>query len=189
MKDLEKVTATKINVPPVNDSSELITITGTREGIEKAEHEIRVCSDEQSKKAFERITIPKIYHPFIVGAHNENLNKMIAETGARINVPPASFAKDDIVIAGEKDGVMTAKAKIEKIYKEMEKRCTTVSVEVPKSQHKYVIGPKGSTIQEILQETGVSVEMPPSDTSTGTITLRGPHDRLGLGKFMLFNFS
>lgn len=106
---------------------------------------------------------------------------MIAETGARINVPPASSGKDEIVIAGEKEGVMTAKAKIEKIYKDMEKRCTTVSVEVPKSQHKYVIGQRGSTIQEILQETGVSVEMPPSDSS-GTITLRGPHDRLGLGK-------
>lgn len=54
-------------------------------------------------------------------------------------------------------------------------------MEVPKSQHKYVIGPRGSTIQEILKETGVSVEMPPSDSSTGTITLRGPHDKLGQG--------
>jgi hypothetical protein len=62
------------------------------------------------------------------------------------------------------------------------KRCTTVSVEVSKSQHKYVIGPRGSAIAEILQETGVSVEMPPSDTPTDTITLRGPHDKLGQGK-------
>lgn len=44
------------------------------------------------------------------------------------------------------------------------------------------MGPRASTIQEILKETGVSVEMPPSDSSIGTITLRGPHDRLGLGK-------
>ncbi|GLV35995.1 Dodeca-satellite-binding protein 1 [Carabus blaptoides fortunei] len=180
LRDLEKVTATKINVPPASDPSETVTITGTREGIEKAEHEIRVCSDEQSKKAFERINVPKIYHPFICGAMNENLNKMIQETGARINVPPTSSGKDEIVIAGEKDGVMIAKAKVEKIYKDMEKRCTTVSVEVPKSQHKYVIGPRGSTIAEILQLTGVSVEMPPNDSSTGTITLRGPHDKLGL---------
>lgn len=179
LKELEKSTATKINIPPVNETSDNITITGTREGIEKAEHEISVCSDERSKNTFERISIPKIYHPFICGAMNENLNKMIQETGARINVPPPSFGKDEIVIAGEKEGVMTAKAKVEQIYKEMEKKCTTVCVEVPKSQHKYVIGQKGSTIAEILAQTGVSVEMPASDT-TGTITLRGPHDRLGL---------
>ncbi|XP_018320346.1 vigilin [Agrilus planipennis] len=179
LKELEKVTATKIQVPNVNDMSDVLTITGTKEGIEKAEHEIRVTSDEQSKKAFERINIPKIYHPFILGAFNENLNAMIAETGARINVPPQSVMKDEIVIAGEKEGVLAAKAKIEAIYKDMEKRCTTVCVEVPKSQHKYVIGPKGGTIAEILQTTGVSVEMPSNDSSTGTITLRGPHDKLG----------
>lgn len=179
LKDLEQKTATKINVPGVQDQSDIIIITGTKEGIEKAEHEIRVISDEQSRKAFERITVPKIYHPFIYGAHNENLNAMMAETGARINIPPASVQQDEITIAGEKEGVLAAKQKIESIYKDMEKRCTTVSVEVPKSQHKYVIGPRGSTIAEILQTTGVSVEMPAADSATGTITLRGPQEKLG----------
>lgn len=47
LKDLEKTTATKINVPGVQDQSDIITITGTKDGIEKAEHEIRVISDEQ----------------------------------------------------------------------------------------------------------------------------------------------
>lgn len=41
------MTATKISVPSISDNSEIITITGTKEGIEKAEHEIRVCSEEQ----------------------------------------------------------------------------------------------------------------------------------------------
>ncbi|KAG7202071.1 hypothetical protein KM043_004746 [Ampulex compressa] len=179
LKDLEKTTATKINVPLVQDQSDLITITGTKEGIEKAEHEIRVISDEQSRKAFERVSVPKIYHPFIYGAHNENLNAMMLETGVRINIPPASVQENDITIAGEKEGVLAAKQKIENIYKDMKKRCTTVSVEVPKSQHKYVIGPRGSTIAEILQVTGVSVEMPAPDSPTGTITLRGPQEKLG----------
>ncbi|KAL2733690.1 vigilin isoform X1 [Vespula squamosa] len=179
LKDLEKTTATKINVPGVQDQSDIITITGTKDGIEKAEHEIRVISDEQSRKAFERITMPKIYHPFIYGAHNENLNAMMSETGARINIPPPSVQNNEITIAGEKEGVLLAKQKIEHIYKDMERRCTTVSVEVPKSQHKYVIGPRGSTIAEILQLTGVSVEMPAPDSTTGTITLRGPQEKLG----------
>jgi len=77
LKELEKVTATKISVPSMNDTSEVITITGTKEGIEKAEHEIRITSDEQSKKAFERIVVPKMYHPFVIGAYSENLTAMI----------------------------------------------------------------------------------------------------------------
>uniref|UniRef100_V5I8A8 Vigilin n=1 Tax=Anoplophora glabripennis TaxID=217634 RepID=V5I8A8_ANOGL len=186
LRELEKTTATKILIPPMNDTSDVITINGTKEGIEKAEHEIRVTSDQQSKKASERINIPKHFHPFIVGPNNKNLNLLIEETGAKINVPPPSVMKDEIFIAGEKEGVMAAKARIEEIYKNMEKKSTTVSVEVPKSQHKYVIGPKGQTIAEILETTGVRVEMPQSYLATGTITLRGPHEKLGLALSVVY---
>uniref|UniRef100_A0A182NM90 K Homology domain-containing protein n=1 Tax=Anopheles dirus TaxID=7168 RepID=A0A182NM90_9DIPT len=179
LRELERSTTTKINVPRINEESDAITILGTKEGIEKAEHEIRTMSDEQSRKAFERFSVPKIYHPFVLGAYGENLQKMMEETGAKINVPPQSVQKDEIIITGEKEGVLTAKARIEAIYKEMEKRCTSVGVEVVRAQHKYVYGPRGSTIQEILQTTGVSVEMPPNDSPSDTITLRGPQDKLG----------
>lgn len=74
----------------------------------------------QSKKAFERITVPKIYHPFITGANNEKLNQLQAETNTRINVPPPpSVDNEDITIAGEKEGVETAKNHIMRIYNEM----------------------------------------------------------------------
>lgn len=59
------------------------------------------------------------------------------------------------------------------------KNATTIAVEVKKSQHKYVIGPKGNTLQEILEKTGVSVEIPPTDSSSETVILRGEPDRLG----------
>lgn len=179
LREIEKMTATKINVPNISEESDIITVSGTKEGIEKAEHEIRTMSDEQSKKAFERVHVPKIYHPFILGPFNENSNSITEQTGARINVPPPSVLKDEIIITGEKDGVFKAKTIIEGIYRDMEKKCTTVCVEVPKAQHKYVIGPRGSSIQEILKATGVSVEIPSSETKSDTITLRGPHDKLG----------
>jgi len=54
-----------------------------------------------------------------------------------------------------------------------------ISVEVGKSQHKYIIGPRGLVLQEILQSTGVWVEVPQSDSNSSTITLRGPQEKLG----------
>lgn len=189
LKELERVTATKISMPSVSDQSDVITITGPKDGIEKAEHQIRVTSDEQSKKALERVSVPKMYHPFIVGPSNKNLQAMIEETGAKITVPPPSVQQDEIVISGEKEGVLAAKAKIELIYKEMERKCQTVCVEVPKPQHKYVIGPRGSTIAEILEMTGVSVEVPSNDSNSGTITLRGPQQKLGDALSMVYNKS
>lgn len=59
------------------------------------------------------------------------------------------------------------------------RKTTTISVEVKKSQHKYIVGPKGNTLQEILENTGVSVEMPPLDSASETIILRGEPDKLG----------
>merc|ERR1719211_702264 len=100
--------------------------------------------------------------------------------GVRINIPPLSVNKDELSIAGEKEGVEKIADKIKIIAKEMERKATTVSVEVKKSQHKYVIGPKGNAINEILAETGVFVEMPSSDSLSETITLRGPQEKLGL---------
>ena len=55
----------------------------------------------------------------------------------------------------------------------------TVSVEVKKSQHRYVIGPKGSNLNEILANTGVSVEVPSLENPSETITLRGAQEQLG----------
>lgn len=51
-----------------------------------------------------------------------------------------------------------------------------------------MIGPRGGTIAEILQQTGVSVEMPPGDSATGTIILRGPHEKLGIGKTNIYSY-
>merc|ERR1712165_427843 len=98
----------------------------------------------------------------------------------RINIPPLSVMKDEISVAGEKNGVLAVVEKIKEISKVLERKATTVSVEVKKSQHKYVIGPKGNAINEILQDTGVFVEMPSSDSTSETITLRGPQEKLGL---------
>lgn len=108
----------------------------------------------QAKLAFERLKIEHVYHPFIAGA---NASKIMEQTGARINIPPPSAQKDEITIAGEKDGVATAKETIMAIYEEKKRKTTTVSIEVKKSQHKYVIGPRGGTLQEILALTGKEI--------------------------------
>ncbi len=40
------------------------------------------------------------------------------QTGVRINVPPPSVMKNEIVVSGEKDGVQQAVTSIMKIYDE-----------------------------------------------------------------------
>jgi len=93
--------------------------------------------------------------------------------------------QDDISIVGEKEGVAKAVKSIKNDF-EAVKKYVTVSVEVGKTQHKYIIGKGRITINEILRETGVSVEMPPSDSPSETITLRGPAEALGTALTMVY---
>uniref|UniRef100_A0A3Q0SD73 Vigilin n=1 Tax=Amphilophus citrinellus TaxID=61819 RepID=A0A3Q0SD73_AMPCI len=179
LQELELKTATKIAIPRPDDLSANIRITGTKEGIEKARHEILLISAEQDKRAVERLSLEKAFHPFIAGAHNRLVQELSQDTGARISIPPSSLPKDEIVITGEKEAVALAVSRIRAIYEDKKRKTTTISVEVKKSQHKYIIGPKGNTLQEILEATGVSVEMPPLDSSSETIILRGEPDKLG----------
>uniref|UniRef100_A0A8C9WSE5 Vigilin n=1 Tax=Scleropages formosus TaxID=113540 RepID=A0A8C9WSE5_SCLFO len=179
LQELELKTATKIAIPRPEDPSANIRITGTKEGIEKARHEILLISAEQDKRAVERISLEKAFHPFVAGAYNRLVQEMSQETGARISIPPPSLAKDEIVITGEKEAVALAIARIRSVYEEKKRKTTTISVEVKKSQHKYIVGPKGNTLQEIMESTGVSVEMPPLDSDSETIILRGEPDKLG----------
>lgn len=67
-----------------------------------------------------------------------------------------------------------------------QRKSNTVAVEIAKSQHKYIIGPKGSGLSEILEAVGVSVEVPPNDSDSQTITLRGPAESLGTALTLVY---
>ncbi|KAF6114086.1 high density lipoprotein binding protein [Phyllostomus discolor] len=179
LQDLELKTATKIQIPRPDDASNQIRITGTKEGIEKARHEVLLISAEQDKRAVERLEVEKAFHPFIAGPYNRLVNEIMQETGTRINIPPPSVGRTEIIFTGEKEQLAQAVARIRRIYEEKKKKTTTIAVEVKKSQHKYVIGPKGNSLQEILDRTGVSVEIPPSDSASETVILRGEPEKLG----------
>ena len=60
------------------------------------------------------------------------------------------------------------------------RRTTTVSIDVPHAQHKYIAGARGAALQQILAETGVSVELPPfADEHNSSVTLRGEPAHIG----------
>jgi hypothetical protein len=108
LKQLQEKTCTNIQVPKPDQQSDLITITGPKDGVDLAIKEINSLLAEQSKTSSERLKIPKLYHPWIRGPFNETIDRIQAQTGAKINIPPidVSSDKEDIVITGEKEKVI-----------------------------------------------------------------------------------
>jgi predicted RNA-binding protein YlqC (UPF0109 family) len=187
LRELESETATKISVPPQNSQEETIRISGPREGIESAKHKLEVIAAEQAKIGFERIKVPKLYHPFIVGASGRNVEEWQAAFNCKIHVPPPSLNNDEIVLNGEKAGVETVRDKIYQIIHEKERTMTKLEVTIDKAKHKYIIGPRGKGIQEILALYDVSVEVPPLDNPSTSIVLRGSSLKLGEAVTMVYH--
>lgn len=118
LQELETRTATQISIPKVNDNVDKITISGPKDGIETAMHEIQLISDVQSKQAYEVLPVLKIYHPFINGPNGDYVKQMLMDyPDVRINIPPLSVMKDELSVAGEKNGVMSVVEKIKEISK------------------------------------------------------------------------
>lgn len=86
--------------------------------------------------------------------------------------------KNEIVIAGDQNAINAAKERIYEIYNNKKQNCESIHIVIKKCQHKYIIGPKGSVLNDIFKTTGVSIEMP-TDPDSEQIILRGEQEKLG----------
>ncbi|OQV12134.1 Vigilin [Hypsibius exemplaris] len=178
-QDLEALTATKIFVPRMDDPSDAIRITGPKEGLDVARDRIQAIYEEQSKKGAERLEIPKIYHPLIQGPHGKVVDALTQKTGVRINIPPPHVQKDEISISGEREAVAYVKNELLRLCSDIAQKSKEIQVEVPREQHRYIQGPRGVNLHSILETTGVWVELPPSNSDSNSVTLRGNPAKFG----------
>uniref|UniRef100_A0A8C4EZD5 Vigilin n=1 Tax=Dicentrarchus labrax TaxID=13489 RepID=A0A8C4EZD5_DICLA len=189
--DIMQRTGAHIELSLAKDQGLSIMVTGKLDSVMKARKEIVARLQTQASAT---VAIPKEHHRFVIGKNGEKLQELELKTATKIAIPRPDDPSANIRITGTKEGIEKARHEILLISAEqvsrgylskplftyiIKRKTTTISVEVKKSQHKYIIGPKGNTLQEILETTGVSVEMPPLDSGSETIILRGEPDKLG----------
>ena len=73
----------------------------------------------QAKLAFERVEVEYIYQPFISGPNGTTVQSIQDQTKTRINIPPYTMHKNELTIAGEKEGVALAKAQVLKMLRDL----------------------------------------------------------------------
>ncbi len=120
-----------------------------------------------------------MYHPFICGPYNRQLESWQGERGCKANIPPVSVDSDEIMLSGNREGVAWVRNEIYRLVSDFSKNMGKLDVQIDKAKHKYIIGQRGKGIQEILEKYMVSVEVPHLDSSSCNITLRGQHQNLG----------
>ena len=129
-------TNTKINIPPPSVQKDEITISGEKEGVAIAKDKILQIYKEKVDTMFINV------QDFTVQLYFCDLSLKYRTINLLWDIWMMVFVRICQCI----QCVMNSFFK--------ERRVTTVSIEVKKSQHKYVIGPKGHVLQEILATTG-----------------------------------
>ncbi|CAH8872733.1 unnamed protein product [Trichobilharzia szidati] len=186
LQELESSTMTRIIFPPNNAlDPNVVIVSGPRRGIIEAEQLIHEIVNRQSQQGFERLSIPKIYHPFICGPNSQFVNDLKSRTDTKINIPPPSVPVDEITVSGKREGVAQAVKEIKAIYQERLETTKTMVLKVARSQHRIIYGQRGSGVADIMAQTGVSVELP-LDDGNEEIVLRGKPEDLGRAVSMVY---
>jgi len=192
LKALERETGAKISVPKISDEAkeEPIVITGAKEAMQEAKARIEKISAGQFERHRETFNAPIWTHPFIRGGNDSNLNALKTKYGiVAIDVPPPSAEKTEVVVRGPEKGAVAAAIELKELVKRKEKNCKTVDITIDKKQHKFVIGPRGRNIQDVLEKTGVSVEVPAQADASPVIKLRGEQADMGAAITAVYGYA
>ncbi|WVR00176.1 hypothetical protein IAU59_007318 [Kwoniella sp. CBS 9459] len=177
-----------------------ISITGPSAACADAKNKIlSLISHKTSQTSTSIKTIPSSYYPFIAGPKGVKARQLEEEIGGgevKIHVPPPAVWKalekqaqgdaedvDAIVkdrdlsikVKGEKERVKEVVANILQQYEQLNDSLRELKISIPKRQHRFLVG---SAADDILDQTGCIVELPPVDDPSDQCVIRGPQPSL-----------
>ncbi|RCN39176.1 KH domain protein [Ancylostoma caninum] len=164
---LTQETGAKINIPPSQANNEVIVVTGEKEGVHKAAAVIRgIVADKQATAKSVTCTVAKAQHRYIIGQQRSGLHTILKETGVSVEVPNEDENSDTITLRGDPSKLGEALA----LVYQRASSVITQQIVAPTWLHKHIIGPKGSTLQNLIPNRG-KVQIDFEDS--GTIFLEG----------------
>jgi KH domain len=179
-------------------------IEGDALGVKIASDEILSIANEQASTVNLSLKgIPAEFYPFIAGPNNARTNTLEEGRNIRIHVPhyhtwttqpppqaspivnqlPAFLPSVGmpIRIAGDRLAAQQAREEIERWVEELRGQIALEEISVDKGRHRFILGGRGNSLHDFLQETGCAVVLPPSSENRETLTIIGPQNRLSDG--------
>ncbi|KAL8947471.1 MAG: hypothetical protein Q9222_006252 [Ikaeria aurantiellina] len=188
-----------------------VAIEGDPVAAELARREIETIINERTSTVNMRLKdIPEEYYPFIAGPHNSRVHAL--EQGREIKVhvpyyftwsdqpPPQApvagrlpqFAPNrgsHIRITGDRTGAQEARMEIEQQVEELRRRITLTQLAINRGQHRFIVGDKGTSLHDLLEETGCAVILPPITDDSEMLTITGPQESLDMAMDKVMNLA
>ncbi|KAI9847453.1 MAG: hypothetical protein M1837_002354 [Sclerophora amabilis] len=185
-----------------------VLIEGDSVAAEMARREIESIVNERTSTVNTRLReIPAEFYPFLAGPRKSRVSALEDGKDLRVQIPhyytwssqpPPQVPQPDeapifapatgnlIHLSGDRLAVQEARAEIERHVAALRKQVTLSQIDINKGQHQFVVGEKGSSLHDILEDTGCTVLLPPGSHDSETLTIVGPPDRIeqGIDKVM-----
>ncbi|KAF2729528.1 hypothetical protein EJ04DRAFT_580545 [Polyplosphaeria fusca] len=207
IQEISKRSGARIQVPKqeADDDEDAmidIIIEGNALTAEMARREIESIVNERTSTVNLRLKdIPAEYYPFLAGPHNSLINNLEQGRDVRVQIPhytnwdaqapplvphnrPIPFtpqAKYPISIAGDRTHAQQVQAEIERQVQQLRKQLAIRDVEVERNRHQFVVGDRGGSMHDFLNETGCSLILPPNTDNSENIYIVGPSDKVDQG--------
>merc|ERR1719392_524996 len=164
-----------IKFPEPNSGSDVVTVRGPKEDVEKAVKQLKEMSEEKQLSGITaEIKAKAQHHKFLIGKAGIHIQKIRDDTGARIIFPgPNDTDKETIVVIGTKEAVEAAKKTMEAKIKELD-NIVEDSITVNPKYHKHFVAKRGEVLRRIGEEFGgVAVSFPRAGVESDKVTLKG----------------
>merc|ERR1719323_1854072 len=164
-----------IKFPEPNSGSDVVTVRGPTDDVEKAVKLLKEMSEEKQLSGITaEIKAKPQHHKFLIGKAGIHIQKIRDDTGARIIFPGSNDAdKETIVIIGTQKAVESAKQVMEAKIKELDNIVEDTMTVDPK-YHKHFVAKRGEVLRRIGDEFGgVVVSFPRNGVDSDKVTLKG----------------
>jgi polyribonucleotide nucleotidyltransferase len=104
----------QINIPAVAEKSDVVTIRGNKNDVEKCyKHLQQLVKEMQESNYKEEMQIVKEFHRIIIGKGGAFIKKIRDDTHTRIDIPSNESESNAIVLTGKQENVLKARKLIE----------------------------------------------------------------------------
>lgn len=207
IQEISKRTGARIQVPKAEagedeDTVVMVHIEGNALTAEMARREIDAIVNERTSTVNLRLKdIPAEFYPFLAGPQNKHTENLARGKDIDIKIPeyymwqsqappqnarnqPGTFvpqANFPIQISGERVAAQQAQAELERRVQQLRKGLAVDSRSIERGRHQFIVGDRGSSLHDFLEETGCSLVLPPGSDDVEDIYVVGPPDRIEQG--------
>ncbi|KAF1938157.1 RNA binding effector protein-like protein Scp160 [Clathrospora elynae] len=207
IQEISKRTGARIQVPraePGEDEDTIVNvhIEGNALTAEMARREIDAIVNERTATVNLRLKdIPAEYYPFLAGPHNVHTEKLVQDRDVNIDIPqyhtwrsqappqasrgqPVPFVPQTnfpIQVSGDRVAAQEVQAELERRVQHLRRQLAMEQRSIERGRHQFIVGDRGGSLHDFLEETGCSIVLPPNSDDSETVYIVGPPDRIEQG--------